>query len=161
MLNACLSWWHYVFGRHRSEPKLQINIQMDFAHVHVAPAIGEWTRSQDHPWLVGERDTQSFGDHIEARALDFLFHEYSQADLSFFFFLLRASIFSNEAGFSGQCFCWHLRDLAKLLPRLLVLAPLSGELREPYISVAHCWQLWLFVQILLILDKHLERLMRM
>lgn len=94
MLNACLSWWHYVFGRHRSEPKLQINIQMDFAHVHVAPAIGEWTRSQDHPWLVGERDTQSFGDHIEARALDFLFHEYSQADLSFFFFSFWEQVFS-------------------------------------------------------------------
>lgn len=27
---------------------------------------------------------------------------------TFSFFLLGASIFSNEAGFSGQCFCWHL-----------------------------------------------------
>lgn len=117
MLNAWLSWWRYVFGRHRSEPKLQINIQMDFAHVHVAPVTAEWTKSQGYPGLVGARDTQSFGYRIEAWALDFLFHEYKQA-FFFFFFLLGANIFSNEAGFSRECFCWHLQDLAKLLPRL-------------------------------------------
>lgn len=59
-----------------------------------------------------------------------------------------------------QCFCWHLQELAKLLPRL-VYAPLSGKLRDLYISVAHCWQGWLCVQMLLIRDKHLEGLRRM
>lgn len=59
-----------------------------------------------------------------------------------------------------QCFCWHLQGLTKLLPRF-VHAPLSGKLRDLYISVAHCWQQWLCVQILLIRDKHLERLMGM
>lgn len=81
MLNACLSWWHYAFGRCRSEPKLQINVKMDFVRVSIVPAIAEWTNSEDHPWLVVLRETHSFGYHMETSSPDFLFHEYSQADL--------------------------------------------------------------------------------
>lgn len=45
-------------------------------------------------------------------------HFMNTHNKTFLFFLLGASVQSNEAGSGRQCFCWHLQDLTKLLPRL-------------------------------------------
>lgn len=100
------------------------------------------------------------GCHTEVRALDFLCHEHSQADL--FFFPSWSKYFQQWSWLQQTVFLLaSVRSCQAPTKTLLVHAPLFGKLRESCVSVAHCWQLWLFIQILLILDKHLERLMRM
>jgi len=82
--------------------------------------------------------------------------------LFFFFNYFWEQVFSAIKLASAAVFCWDLQDLAKLLPKLysfmLYCLGSSGSLMFPGLAAD---KLRLFVQILPILGKHLERRMRM
>lgn len=152
--------WHPMSGGHRTEPKLQINIQMDLAHCSLCACHSRIKQKSRLPLTCGCKRHSKF--QLPYWGMNSWLHISQILTSRLSFFPSGRKYLQQWSSFSRQCFCWPLQDLAKLLPRLLfVHAPLSGKLWEPYVSVAHCWLLWLFVQNLLILDKHLEMVIRM